>query len=196
MSSQGDFKDMNKYQVYRKIRADRAYRTLGKMNAYRVIAGILLLVFVFFFSGAVSQYFAVRGSFKTANALMIAPGWMEKYRPAQKAFIEAGVMYQDGDYDGAYNAFSAIEELDAAAAMKEASAVKIASLALSESDYDKAYGFITSIDPSALPEADMQEYRNVCGVLLDHFAGSSDPGSSLRTQAMEDLLGAVSPEPK
>lgn len=52
----------NKYSVYRQIRYDRTYRTLGRMNWIRVVLGAVLLVSIFFISGTVSEYFASRGT--------------------------------------------------------------------------------------------------------------------------------------
>lgn len=91
----------NKYSTYRKIRYDRTYRPLGKMTWWRVVLGILLLLLVFLLSGAVSQSFASRGQFRTAKTLMISPSWVEKYKPELKAFIDAGVLYEAGEYDAA-----------------------------------------------------------------------------------------------
>lgn len=56
----------NKYSVYRQIRYDRTYRTLGRMNWIRVVLGAVLLVSIFFISGTVSEYFASRGNYAFA----------------------------------------------------------------------------------------------------------------------------------
>ena len=99
----------NRYGVYRKIRNDRTYRTLGKMSWWRIVLGLALLLSVLLISGTVSQSFALRGHFQTAEALMIAPGWMERYKPEAKALIEAGALYESGDCDGAYEAVTALD---------------------------------------------------------------------------------------
>ena len=92
----------NKYSVYRQIRYDRTYRTLGKMNWIRVVLGAVLLISIFFISGTVSEYFAARGNYAFAEK-------MEKYKPETKAYLEAGALYEGGDYDGAYAAAVAVD---------------------------------------------------------------------------------------
>lgn len=99
----------NKYGTYRKIRYDRTYRPLGKMTWWRVVLGIVLLILVFLLSGAVSQGLAFRGHFKAARALMISPSWVERYKPELKAFIDAGVLYEDGEYDAAAETLAAAD---------------------------------------------------------------------------------------
>ena len=86
----------NKYSVYRQIRYDRTYRTLGRMNWIRVVLGAVLLVSIFFISGTVSEYFASRGNYAFAEKMMLAPAWMEKYKPETKAYLEAGALYEGG----------------------------------------------------------------------------------------------------
>lgn len=81
----------NRYSVYQKIRHDRTYRTIGKMSLWRVLLGIVLLIFVLLLSGTVSQMFASHGHFKTAQTLMISKQWMQRYKPETKAYIDAGV---------------------------------------------------------------------------------------------------------
>ena len=192
MSNPNDYQNMNKYQVYRKIRSDRAYRTLGKMTLLRVVAGVLLLVLVFLLSGAVSQYFAVRGHFKTAELLMISPGWMEKYKPEQKAYIEAGVLYQEGNFEGAYSAFDAIEDLDAATAMREVCSLNLALASLESGDYDSAYERAAAIDSSVLPEAELEQYRDMCSELLAHYEGSSAGDSAQRAEFLKNAAAEQS----
>ena len=75
----------NKYSVYRQIRYDRTYRTLGRMNWIRVVIGAVLLISIFFISGTVSEYFASRGNYAFAEKMMLAPAWMEKYKPEMRA---------------------------------------------------------------------------------------------------------------
>jgi VCBS repeat-containing protein len=40
----------NKYQVYRDIRFKRTYRTIGKMSAWRIVLGVILIIFVLLLS--------------------------------------------------------------------------------------------------------------------------------------------------
>ncbi len=93
----------NRYSVYRQIRYERTYKTLGKMNWVRIVLGALLLISVFFITGTVAEYFASRGNFSLAEKMMLVPAWMENYKPETKAYIEAGALYESGDYDGAYD---------------------------------------------------------------------------------------------
>jgi len=169
----------NKYEVYRQIRYQRTYRTLGKMSLGRIIVGILLLISVLFISGLVSQRLAARGHFRLAETLMIAPQWMEKYKPETKDFIEAGVLYQDGDYEAAAKAFAAIEDVDAADAMYSVSNLKLASEKLTSGDMDAAYDAFISADFSHLNE-ETEEYISVCSKLCEHYA-------SLDTQKADTL---------
>ena len=99
----------NKYSVYRQIRYRRTYRTIGKMNWIRVVLGIELLILLLFLSGTVSEYFAAKGNYDVAKRMMIAPTWMEEYKPETKAYIEAGALYEGGDYDGAYDAAVSVD---------------------------------------------------------------------------------------
>ena len=71
--------------------------------------GAVLLVSIFFISGTVSEYFASRGNYAFAEKMMLAPAWMEKYKPETKAYLEAGALYEGGDYDGAYAAAVSVD---------------------------------------------------------------------------------------
>ena len=99
----------NKYSMYRQIRYDRTYRTLGRMNWIRIVLGAVLLISIFFISGTVSEYFAAKGNYAFAEKMMLAPAWMEKYKPETKAYLEAGALYEGGDYDGAYTAAVSVD---------------------------------------------------------------------------------------
>lgn len=134
----------------RKIKADRVYRTLGRMTWWRVVLGILLLVFVFFLSGTVSERLAAKGRFNDAERFIISQKWLETYRPELKAFIESGVFYENGDFEKAYEGFSAIEDYDDAAAMCSACALKLASAAFDAEDYSAVLGYLAEIDVSLL----------------------------------------------
>ena len=95
----------NRYGSYRQVRAQRTWRTLGKMSWWRIILGTALLLSVFLISGFVSQRLALAGHFRAAEKLMVYPRWVEQYRPDLKAFIDAGALYADGDYEAAREAF-------------------------------------------------------------------------------------------
>ena len=163
----------NKYGVYRKIRYDRTYRPLGKMSWWRVALGLALLLFVFLLSGSVSKGFASRGQFRTARALMISPSWMEKYNPELKAYIEAGVLYENGDYEPAFEAFKALGDADSALAMKSRCALKLAAEKRAAGDFGKAYAYLTEADAALLTDAEAEEYYRLCAELLDHYAGGN-----------------------
>ena len=87
--------------VYRQIRAQRTWRPLGKMSWWRVAAGIALLLLALLLSGVPSQRLAASGRFRTAERLMISRAWMEKYKPDSLRFIEAGVLYEQGEAERA-----------------------------------------------------------------------------------------------
>ena len=155
----------DRHSVYRQIRAQRTYRTLGKMSWWRIVLGTALLLSVFLISGFFSQRLAAAGHFKAAQRLMVSPRWVETYRPALKAYIEAGVLYQDGDYAAAREAFAAIEGEQAAEAMKNVSALKLASQALQSGDAEAARAVLDSVDAALLPEDAAAEYAALCAEL-------------------------------
>ena len=156
---QNDYQGQSKYGVYRQIRQQRTYRTLGKMTRWRVIVGFVLLLSVFFISGAVSKSFAARGHFKTARALMLSPAWVEKYNPDLKTFIDAGVLYEDGDYEGALGGFAALGENESARRMASLSALHLAAERHDAGDDAGALQALSAVDPALLPEAETAEYE-------------------------------------
>ncbi len=180
----------NKYGVYRKIRYDRTYRPLGKMSWWRVVLGLVLLLFVFLLSGSVSKGFASRGQFKTAQALMISPSWMEKYNPELKAYIEAGVLYENGDYEPALEAFKALGDADAALAMTSRCALKLAAEKRAAGDCGAACACLTEADVGLLSDAEAEEYYKLCADLLDHYAGGND-SSMDNTEIINTLTGLL-----
>lgn len=180
----------NRYGEYQKIRRDRTYRTIGKMSLWRVALGIALLIFVLLLSGAVSQMLASHGHFKAAQTLMISKQWMEKYKPETKAYIDAGVLYQAGDYEAAYEMFSGIEGLEAAEAMKSVTAVELARERLDAQDYDGAYQCITEADASLLPEDISLLCQAVCAELMEHY--KSSPGDEYAK--LSRILSEISEE--
>lgn len=175
----------NKYEVYRKIRYQRTYRTLGKMSLWRVVLGLLLLLSTLFISGLVSQRIAARGNFQLAEKLMVAPGWMEKYKPETKDFIEAGVLYQNGEYEASAEAFAVIEEVDAVPAMISRCNLKIASENLAGKDFDAAYASFILVDYSHLDE-DAEEYASVCNALYEHYK-NADTQKAEKLEAMLNI---------
>ena len=155
----------NRYGTYRQIRAQRTYRPLGKMSWWRIVLGAALLLSVFLISGFFSQRLAAAGRFRAAEKLMVSPRWVETYRPALKAYIEAGVLFQDGDYEAARDAFAAIEGEEAAAAMKNVSAVRLAAQVLQGGDAEKAEAVLDEVDASLLPETERKTYDALRGEL-------------------------------
>lgn len=174
----------NRYSVYQKIRQDRTYRTLGKMSWWRVALGVALLLLVLLISGTVSQFFASSGHFKLAEKLMIAPAWMEKYKPETRDFIEAGVLFQEGDYESACKAFRNIENIRAADSMESVSAVKLASERISAGEYDGACEALMAVDFSLLTEDDAQEYRTLCADLCEHYKAENGGEADARIDAL------------
>lgn len=155
----------NRYGTYRQIRAQRTWRPLGKMSWWRIVLGTALLLSVFLLSGFFSQRLAVAGHFRAAEKLIVYPGWVERYRPDLKAFIDAGLLYESGDYEAAREAFAGIEDQQAAEVMKNVSAVRLASQALQGGDAEKAKAVLDEVDASLLPEAERLEYQKLCGTL-------------------------------
>lgn len=184
----GDMQGMNKYSVYRKIRQDRTYRTLGRMSWQRVVLGLVLLASVFFLSGAVSRFFAERGHFRTAERLMVSRRWVETYRPDTLAFIEAGLLYEAGDYEGAYAAFRTQEDSEPARRMASAAAVKLADAKCRAGDYDAAFEAVTAAEPDRLSGELKETYRAVCEALQRHFAPLSDPDAREKALQLQSLL--------
>jgi len=165
----------NKYSVYRNIRFNRTYRTIGKMSWWRVALGIVLLVSVFLISGVVSQYFAARGNFSLAETLMVSPQWMEKNKPEVKAFIEAGVLYENGEYKEASDSFALIEGVDAAPVMKCAADVKLAMQHAAAEEFELAFNIVEATEISYLTEENAGDFMDLCTALLEHFgAAESD----------------------
>lgn len=185
----GDLQGTNKYSVYRRIRQERTYRPLGRMSWQRVALGLALLASVFFISGAVSRFFAERGHFRTAERLMVSRRWVETYRPDTLAFIEAGLLYEAGDYEGAYAAFRAQEDSEPALKMASAAAVKLADVKCGAGDYDAAFEAVTAAEPDRLSGELKETHRAVCEALERHFAPLSDPDAREKARQLQSLLG-------
>ena len=179
--------NINKYSEYRRIRAERTYRPLGRMTWWRVALGLALLVFVLFLSGTVSSSLAARGHFKTARRLEVSQRWMETYRPELKAFIEAGVLYEDGALEEAFEAFDALGDLDAARTMRSVTAVELAAQRLEGGDYDGAYAAVMQADGALLPQEAGESFRTVCENLLAYCTANADAD---RAAALQSLLNA------
>ena len=156
---QNENQGQSRYSVYRRIRQQRTYRTLGRMTRWRVIVGFVLLLSVFFISGAVSKSFAARGHFRTAKALMLSPAWVEKYNPDLKTWIDAGVLYEDGDYEAALEGFAALGENESARQMASLSALRLAEARQAAGDDEGALEALSAVDPALLPEAEAAAYE-------------------------------------
>lgn len=180
---------MNKYGAYRYIRFRRTNRTLGKMTWWRVVLGLILLASVFFISGAVSDFFAARGRFHTAERLMLAPGWVERYRPELKAYFAAGVLYEDGDYERAFAAAREIPDFPQARALESAAAVKLAAQRLDALEPDAAFDSVCAADRSLLDEGLRAEYQSVCEALLAHYARLDSLDAQAKLRTLKSLLG-------
>ena len=177
----------NKYAVYRNIRYQRTFRPLGKMTWWRIVLGIILMLAVLLISGFISQRLAGAGHFYAAEKLMIYPEWMEKHKPETKAFIEAGVVYADGNFEAAAEAFGAIEQIDAAPAMEALSLLKLSEQLLSAGDYDKAYEAFAAVDSSLISETDMEIYLSTGNALYDALAS----GDASRAAEIKQLLDSI-----
>ncbi len=175
---------------YKRIRYNRTYRSLGKMTLWRVLLGFALLIYVFLLSGAVSLRLANAGHFKAAETLMVSKSWMAKYKPEVMAYIEAGFVYQEGDYEIAAECFGQIENFPAAATMRSDSLVKLAAARLSQGDPDAAFDALTQADANLLPEKSLLEYRSVCSKLLDYYEAQDEDVAILRAQSLLEMLPA------
>lgn len=181
----------NKYSVYRQIRYNRTYRTLGKVTWLRVLVGVVLLVYVLLLSGLVSQRLAAREQFVLAHKLMISPEWMEKYKPETKAFIEAGVLYQEGKIEEAVLAFENIENFDAAEVMLSRIGLNLASENFEKSDFDEAYSNLISVDYESLLQDEREEYFSLSRALQEYYLTSSGTQAKERSEYLADVLQKI-----
>ena len=154
----------NKFSLYRKIRYDRTYRPLGKMSWWRITLGTLLLLSILFFTGIVSRPFEAKGDFRTAKVLLITPAWLAHYHPEDLAYIEAGILYQDGDYAGALSGFDTLES-EAASVMRSRSALRLAEDNLARGDEDAAAAAFAEVDEASLPEEDAALFQELAAAL-------------------------------
>ena len=152
--------------------------------------GVALLILAFVIAGTPAQILAERGHFCAAERALLFPGWAEKYRPELKAFIEAGVLYDDGDYEGALSRFDALGDVEAARAMRSVTAVRLAQSLLDGGDCDGAFEAITKADAALLSESGSGDFRAVCEALCAHYAARSDSASRERAARLASLLDA------
>ena len=155
----------NRYGLYRQIRSERTWRPLGKMSWWRIVLGLALLLLVFLISGFVSQQLASAGYFKAARSLMISPGWVERYKPQLKLFIDAGVLFQDGDYDAAMEVLSMMEDSEAVSSMKNISALKLAEARLQSGDDQGAKDALAVVKEALLSGSELEEYTGLRALL-------------------------------
>lgn len=160
------------YARNRQVKYDRVYKTIGKMTPLRVLLGALLLLSVFFLAGTVSESFANRGMFRAAELCMLSPTWMEKYKPEEKAYIEAGVLYESGDYDAAMTAFSQIENLPPADMMVSACRIKTAQRLFASGDAARAYEYFSQVNTEGFSKKLLEEYRSAAAALYDYYSAS------------------------
>jgi hypothetical protein len=182
----------NKYSIYRDIRYKRTFRTLGKMSWWRIVLGFILIVLVVFIAGLPSQMLASREEFRLAEKLMISPEWMDKYKPETKAFIEAGVLYEDGKIEEAYEAFDNIESFEAAEVMKNRCNLKLASSKLESGIYDDAYTLLLSVNLQLLDDVEREVYMEYCADLKAYYEGmDSEQGSEYAFKLSEIVQKAM-----
>ena len=153
------------YSTYRQIRAQRTWRPLGKMSWWRIVLGSSRLLLVFLISGFFSQQLANAGHFRAAERLMISPRWVETYRPSLKAFIDAGLLYEDGEYAAAQDAFASIENMEPAESMKNVSALRLAEQAFQGGDMEAASAALHMVDSTLLPNSCLSDYSILCEAL-------------------------------
>ena len=185
----GDMQGQSKYSVYRQIRQARTYRTLGKMSWQRVALGLALLASVFFISGAVSGFFAARGHFRTAQRLLLSKRWVETYRPELKAWIDAGVQYEAGDYAGAIETADSAGDFEQARVLRSAAAVKLAGERLEGEAYDASFDAACAAEPERLDEAQRAEFREICTALKAWYGRINSIEANRKVQKLSSLLG-------
>ena len=88
------------YYRNRKIKADRVYKTLGRMSWQRIVLGVILLLYVLMLAGT--------GRYNAAETFMV-DRWMENYKPEEKALIDAWVAFDEGDCDMAFQQIKGID---------------------------------------------------------------------------------------
>ena len=182
----------NKYSIYRDIRYKRTFRTLGKMSWWRIVLGVILIVLVVFIAGLPSQMLASREEFRMAEKLMISPEWMEKYKPETKAFIQAGVLYEDGKIEEAYEAFDKIDGFDAAEVMKNRCRLKLASVKLESEQYDDAYSFLLLVNIQLLDDIECDIYTEKCTNLKSYYEElDSEQGKEYSEKLSELIQSAI-----
>lgn len=180
----------NKYSLYRRIRQERTYRTLGRMSWWRVVTGVLLLISVLFISGQVSMSLASRGHYTAAQKLLVWPWWVDNYRPGLREYISAGVRYQNGDYEAACEVFDALEE-ESAAALRSLSALRLAGERLAAGDCDAALDAVVKVDAAALSEENRRELASLCEALALHYDGTEDQATAQKLRLLPTLPGAA-----
>ena len=185
----GDTQGQSKYSVYRQIRQARTYRTLGKMSWQRIALGLALLASVFFISGAVSGFFAARGHFRTAQRLLLSKRWVETYRPELKAWIDAGVRYEEGDYEDAFEIADSAGDFEQARILRSAAAVKLAEERLKAEDRDEAFDAVCAVESERLDEAQRAQFREICTSLKAWYGRINSIEANQKVQKLASLLG-------
>ena len=144
------------------------------MTWWRIALGIALLILVLFMAGIVSDSLAARGNFIAAEKCMLFPGWMETYKPEEKAYFEAGALLQQGDIKAAYGRLTEVEEHEAALSLRADAAIELANEALAAGDSSAAYDYIASVSPEHVADGARDGFKAVCGRLLEVFADDAE----------------------
>ena len=182
----------NKFDTYRSIRFKRTYRTLGKMSWWRIVLGLALMCYVLLLSGLVSLLFASREKFVVAEKLMISPEWMDEYKPETKAFIEAGVLYENGNFNEALEKFNEIKGFEAAEIMISRVNTKLVSEKINNSEYVEAYDVLKNINFDFLNKDDAELYLSSCGILYDYFLIQADDEYKFYTESLMEMISMYS----
>lgn len=99
---------LEKTMKNRQIKADRVYKTLGRMSWQRVVLGIVLLIFVLMLAGIGAEFCLNRGQYDTAQKLIVAEKWMAEYKGAEKKLIDAGAALESGEPEKAYELIAGV----------------------------------------------------------------------------------------
>lgn len=173
-----------RYSLYRQIRYQRAYKTLGKMSWWRIVLGVALLILALFISGVPAKSVAARGHFVLADKLIVSDAWMVKYKPELKAFIDAGVLYENGDYAAAESAFAAADD-EASQAMRSVCLLRMAEIAIDSGDYDTAYDHALSVNTALLSDAELEQNQLLCDRISSHYRQVRTVDWEARCQKLE-----------
>ena len=138
------------------------------MTWWRIVLGVALLILALFISGAPAKSVAARGHFVLADKLIVSDAWMVKYKPELKAFIDAGILYETGDYTAAESAFAVADD-EASEAMHSVCLLRLIELAIDSGDYDTAYDQALLVNTALLSDTELEQNQLLRDKLSSHY---------------------------